>query len=166
MLGQQNALNRTTARGTTTYASNGDGTLVSQATGGITTRYTQDLASPLSQVLQTKVGAATTTDYLYGLNRLASLNGSTKTWYAVDALGSVRRTVADAGTPLGVVNYDPWEMVKSNLMSTVNGIPARSSLPVASRMTSASDTPQTRNGLLARWRCAPPWPGSKRRSLC
>ena len=50
------ALNRTTVRGATTYGYNGDGTLVSQATSGVTTRYTQDLAAPLSQVLQTKVG--------------------------------------------------------------------------------------------------------------
>jgi len=35
--------------------------------------------------------------YLYALNRIASLTGSTKTWYATDALGSVRRTVADNG---------------------------------------------------------------------
>jgi hypothetical protein len=77
-------------------------------TSGVTTRYTQDLAAPLSQVLQTQIGAATRTDYLYGLNRLASLNGSTKTWYVADALGSVRRTVADTGMPLGVINYDPW----------------------------------------------------------
>jgi hypothetical protein len=80
---------------------------VSQATSGVTTRSTQDLAAPLSQVLQTKVGSAAITDYIYGLNRLASLNGSIKTWYAADALGSVRRTVTDAGMPLGVINYDP-----------------------------------------------------------
>jgi hypothetical protein len=100
------ALSRMTARGPTTYSYNGDGTLVSQASGGVTTLYTQDLAAPLSQVLQTRVGSATRTDYLYGLTRLASLNGSTKTWYVADALGSVRRTVADSGTPLGIVNYD------------------------------------------------------------
>jgi hypothetical protein len=51
------ALNRTTVPGAT-YAYNGDGTLVSQLTGGVTTRYSQDLAAPLSQVLQTKVGSA------------------------------------------------------------------------------------------------------------
>jgi len=90
----------------TTYTYTVDGTLVSQATSGVTTRSTQDFAAPLSQVLQIKVGSAAPTDYLYGLNRLASLNGSTKTWYATDALGSVRRTVADSGTPLGIVNYD------------------------------------------------------------
>jgi hypothetical protein len=63
----------------------------------VTTRYTQDLAAPLSQVLQTKVGSADRTDYIYGLNRLASLNSGVKTWYAADALGSVRRTVTNAG---------------------------------------------------------------------
>jgi YD repeat-containing protein len=41
------ALGRTTVRGATTYGYNGDGTLVSQATSGVTTRYTQDLAAPL-----------------------------------------------------------------------------------------------------------------------
>src|SRR5262249_51508011 len=112
------ALSRLTQRGSTTYAYNGDGTLVSQASGGVTTRYTQDLAAPLSQVLQTKVGSAAITDYLYGLNRLASLNGSTKNWYVAGALGSVRRTGADAGTPLGVVNYDPWGTVESGSVPT------------------------------------------------
>jgi len=57
------ALSRMTQRRSTTYTYNGDGTLVSQATGGVTTRYTQDLAAPLSQVLQTKVGSAAITDY-------------------------------------------------------------------------------------------------------
>jgi YD repeat-containing protein len=102
------ALNRTTARGSTTYAYNGDGTLVSQTASSVTTRYTQDLAAPLTQVLQTKVGSAAQTDYIYGLSRLASLQSGVKTWYVADALGSVRRTVTDAGVPLGVINYDPW----------------------------------------------------------
>ncbi|MBK9944977.1 MAG: RHS repeat-associated core domain-containing protein [Kouleothrix sp.] len=112
------ALNRTTARGSTAYAYNGDGTLVSQITGGVTTRYTQDLAAPLSQVLQTQVGAAARTDYLYGLQRLAALQSSVRTWYVADALGSVRRTVTDAGVPLGVVQYDPWGSVESGTVPT------------------------------------------------
>jgi len=41
-----------------------------------------------------------------------------KTWYAADALGSVRRTVTNAGTPLGVVNYDPWGMPESGTVPT------------------------------------------------
>ena len=54
------ALNRTTVRGGTTYTYNGDGTLVKQLASGTTTLYTQDLAAPLSQVLQTTLGTATT----------------------------------------------------------------------------------------------------------
>lgn len=47
------ALHRMTTRGggTTTYGSNSDGVLVSQMTGGVTTRSTHDLVAPLSQVL-------------------------------------------------------------------------------------------------------------------
>jgi RHS repeat-associated protein len=56
---------------------------------------------------------ATRTDYLYGLSRLATQTSSVRTWYVSDALGSVRRTVSDAGVPLGVVTYDPWGSVES-----------------------------------------------------
>src|SRR5881628_3379475 len=81
---------------TTTYTYNGDDVLTSQTTGTTTTRYTQDLAAPLSQVLQVRQGGATT-DYLYGVTRLAAVSGSTRTWYVGDALGSVRQTVSDTG---------------------------------------------------------------------
>jgi hypothetical protein len=40
-------------------------------------------------VLQTTGGLPTT--YLYGLERLARLDGATRTWYSGDALGSVRQ---------------------------------------------------------------------------
>jgi len=117
------ALNRTSSvrQGgtTTTYTYNGDGTLVKQIGSGAATLYTQDLASPLTQILQTKVGTATATDYIYGLNRLASLNGSTTTWYAADALGSVRRTFDGASaTPQSTINYDPWGVVESGSVPT------------------------------------------------
>jgi hypothetical protein len=46
-----------TARGGITYAYNGDGALVSQVTGGVTTRSVQDLAAPLSQILRTVQGS-------------------------------------------------------------------------------------------------------------
>jgi RHS repeat-associated protein len=101
------ALNRLKQRGSTTYASNGDGVMVSQTLGGNTTRYTQDLASPLSQILQITQGSSTTR-YFHGLERLTALNGSTRTWYATDVLGSVRRTLSDSGTPGAPLSYDPW----------------------------------------------------------
>jgi RHS repeat-associated protein len=86
---------------------NGDGTLVAQTTNGSTTRYTQDLAADLSQILQATQGLTTTT-YLYGADRLAAQSGTTRTWYLGDALGSVRTTLDDAGAPLATTNYDPW----------------------------------------------------------
>jgi YD repeat-containing protein len=105
------ALNRllttTTGGQTRTNTYNGENVLVAQAANSITTSYTQDLVSPLSQVLQTKVGSATT-NYLYGLERLASVSGSTRTWYGTDALGSVRLTMTNAGLPLDAFSYDPW----------------------------------------------------------
>jgi RHS repeat-associated protein len=92
---------------------NGDGVLA--PSGAIT--YTQDLAAPLSQVLQTKVGA-TTTSALYGLERLASRSGTPRTWYLNDALGSVRRTLNDMGAPTGLVFYDPWGTPESGAVPT------------------------------------------------
>jgi len=96
------ALNRTktvtAGSQTRTNTYNGDGVLVTQVANATTTRYTQDLATSLTQILQTTQGSATT-NYLYGAARLASLAGSTRTWYAADGLGCVRRTVADTGTP-------------------------------------------------------------------
>jgi YD repeat-containing protein len=104
------ALNRTTAvtagSQTRTNTYNGDGVLVKQVANSVTTRYTQDLASPLSQILQAQ--GSTTTDYLYGLDRLAALNGGAKTWYLGDALDSVRRTLTDASAASAPLNYDLW----------------------------------------------------------
>ncbi|NTW04457.1 MAG: hypothetical protein HGA19_24870, partial [Oscillochloris sp.] len=65
-----------------------------------TTRYTQDLASPLSQILND--GSA---NYLYGRERLASSAG---TWYLGDALGSVRQTLDSSGAVTASASYDPW----------------------------------------------------------
>jgi hypothetical protein len=45
--------------------------LVGETTGGTTISYTQDLAAPLSQILQTVQGG-TVIDHLYGLERLAA----------------------------------------------------------------------------------------------
>ena len=111
------ALNRMTTRGSTTNGYNGDGVLVSQVTARVTTRYTQDLAAPLTQVLQSFTGA-TRTDYLYGMGRLATQTSNVRMWYASDALGSVRRTVSAAGVPQGVVTYDPLGTVESGTVPT------------------------------------------------
>jgi hypothetical protein len=61
--------------------------LFTQATSSSTITYTQDLVSPLSQILSDG-----TNTYLYGngAERLLGLAGSVQTWYIGDALGSVR----------------------------------------------------------------------------
>ncbi|MDZ4721814.1 MAG: RHS repeat-associated core domain-containing protein, partial [Roseiflexaceae bacterium] len=74
----------------------------------VTTRYTQDLASPLSQILSDG-----TNTYIYGMDRLYGIAGSTRTWYASDALGSVRQTLNDSGSVLATPNYDPYGQVQS-----------------------------------------------------
>jgi hypothetical protein len=74
------ALGRMTARGTTSYTYNGDGVLVFDGT----TRYAQDLAAPLSQILQTTQGSATTK--YYGLDRLAAVTRSSAGTYGCPSM--------------------------------------------------------------------------------
>ncbi len=50
-------------------------------------------------MLQTTANG-TTTDYVYGQERLLKLDGLVRTWYGGDALGSVRQTLDDAGMPV------------------------------------------------------------------
>jgi len=89
------------------YTYNGDGVLVAQTANGVQTRLTQDLVSPLSQILQATQGT-TTKHYVYGHERLYEQAGSVKTWYGSDGLGSVRQTLDTTGTSLSALNYDSW----------------------------------------------------------
>jgi len=92
--------------------------LAAQQANNVTTRYTQDSASLLPQVLQTQAtGAAAPTDYLYGqptslagdAERLASTTSgsSTHSWYVSDLQGSVRYTQDDTGSSGTSLNDDP-----------------------------------------------------------
>ena len=109
--------NRLAVRDGVWYGYNGDGVLVTRIDDSTTTYYTQGLAAPLTQVLQTTLDG-TTTNALYGLDRLAAQTGSATTWYVGDALGSVRMTLDDTGAPLGVINYDPWGALESGTVPT------------------------------------------------
>jgi RHS repeat-associated protein len=110
-----NDLTGTTTTGQSrAYTYNGDGTLVSQTANGTTTNYTQDLAGNLTQILAGTVGL-TTTDYLYAedIAPLAATTGGSRTWYGTDGQGSVRQSLNDTGTVLGVQNYDPFGQVEA-----------------------------------------------------
>jgi len=103
------------------YAYNGDGTLVSQTVGLSTTQFTQDLAGSESQILATQTGGGANTDYLYGLDRLASVSGGTRTWYGTDPQGSVRYTLDDAGNAGAPRSYDPFGTPESAASSGLFG---------------------------------------------
>jgi RHS repeat-associated protein len=49
-----------------------------------------------------------TTTYRYGQERLAEVQGGSRTWSGTDALGSVRQTLTDTGTASAAIHYDPW----------------------------------------------------------
>jgi RHS repeat-associated protein len=85
-----------------------DGTLVSQLAGATTTRYTQDLASPLSQILSDG-----TSTYVYGMDRLYGEVGIIRSWYTADALGSVRTITSNAGIASASASYDPYGQLQS-----------------------------------------------------
>ncbi len=44
--------------------------------------------------------------------------GSARTWYTVDALGSVRATLNDAGMPQGTASYDAWGVPETPLLGS------------------------------------------------
>ena len=92
------------------FAYDGDGNLIAQgsAVGTSLITFTQDLAAPLSRILQATPETGASTTYLYGTDLLASVQDGTHTWYGGDALGSVRQRLDLTGQPLLGQNYDPW----------------------------------------------------------
>ena len=76
---------------------------VSQTVNGVTTNYVLDSASALTQVLQDG-----TNSYIYGVDRIAQMNGTIPEYFLTDGLGSVRQLVDSNGAVLLAKNYDPY----------------------------------------------------------
>ena len=76
---------------------------VSQTVNGVTTNYTLDLASPLTQVLSDG-----TNTYVYGVNRIAQMNGTTPEYFLADGLGSMRQLVDSTGNVTLAKSYQPY----------------------------------------------------------
>ncbi|GAB4210947.1 MAG: hypothetical protein OHK0022_44910 [Roseiflexaceae bacterium] len=72
-----------------TYTYNGAGVLVGETSTGGTTRYVQDLAAPLSQVLQIQQGPSTTR-VVYGRERLFATLGGTRVWFRIKSIEEFR----------------------------------------------------------------------------
>jgi RHS repeat-associated protein len=82
---------------------NGLGDRLSQTANGVTTYYALDQAAPLTQVLSDG-----TNDYLYGLDRIAQVNGSGTEYYLTDALGSVWQLTDSTGAVTLARSYQPF----------------------------------------------------------
>ena len=85
----------------TSYTYNGLGDRLSQTVNGMTTNYTLDLNTGLTQILSDG-----TTDYLYGNGRIAQVDSTTE-YFLADALGSVRQMTDGTGTVTLARTYDP-----------------------------------------------------------
>jgi RHS repeat-associated protein len=69
----------------------------------ITTTFTMDLASGLSQVLSDGANA-----YLYGTGRIAQVSATDTQYFLGDALGSVRQMTDESGAVTLAQNFDPY----------------------------------------------------------
>ncbi len=82
---------------------------MSQTANGVTTQYTLDLNSGLTQVLtENTPGGYGDETYLYGLARLAQVSAESTDYFVADALGSVRQ-LTDAGANVTLQrSYTPY----------------------------------------------------------
>jgi RHS repeat-associated protein len=104
-----NRLISTTLSGATTlFNYNGDGVRLKQVVAGVVTTYTQDIATPLPVVLQSKTGV-TTTKYLYSEGtRPVAQNATAWEYLLPDGLGSVRQIADVNGYLIRTQDYEPY----------------------------------------------------------
>jgi RHS repeat-associated protein len=91
------------------YAYNGLGDRLQTTAAGQTTRYTLDLVSGLTQVLDD--GGYT---YLYGNGRIAQYGTNGSEYFLADALGSVRQLVNGTGDVTLTQSYTPYGEILSS----------------------------------------------------
>ncbi len=84
------------------YHYSGLGDRLSQTVNGVTTNYTLDLNTGLTQVLDDGANA-----YIYGNGRIAQVNTTTE-YFLGDALGSVRQLTDAQGDVTLAKSYDPY----------------------------------------------------------
>ena len=90
------------------YAYNGMGDRLQQSVDGVTTNYTLDLNTGLTQVL-----ADGTHTYLYGRGRIAQVSAGTPEYFLGDALGSMRQVTDPADEAVLTRSYQPYGGVLS-----------------------------------------------------
>ncbi len=93
---------------TNSFVSDGDGNRVGQSVGGAQQNYVNDIGAALPVVLQDAYNVGASSDYVYGLNLIESLQGRDDDFYQYDGLGSVIQLTDAAGRPEWSYLYDPW----------------------------------------------------------
>jgi RHS repeat-associated protein len=96
----------TNATTTVTYRYNGLGDRLQETVNGITTTFTMDLNAGLTQALSDG-----TNTYIYGVGRIAQMNGNGTEYFLGDALGSVRQLANSSGSITYARAYDPYGVV-------------------------------------------------------
>ena len=102
---------------TSTYAYNGDGLRASRTAGGVTANYVWDVAAGLPTILQ-ETAAGHTTYYVYGLDLIASVQGSTATYFLTDGLGSTTGLANGGGTVTDTYRYDAFGAIRTSTGSS------------------------------------------------
>jgi RHS repeat-associated protein len=98
-----NRLTSVTGTNTSTYEYNGLGDRLRQTVNSVTTNYTLDLNTGLTQVL-----ADGSNSYLYGLGRIGELQLTGFAYHLGDALGSVRQLTNEVGVVTLARSYEPF----------------------------------------------------------
>jgi RHS repeat-associated protein len=102
------------AGGSIAYAYDGDGNRISKTQNGVKTKYINDVALPLVQVLQETDDAGTMqAGYTYGQGFISMNRAGVNSYYHCDGLGSSRQLTDFAGVLVASYTYDSFGNVIS-----------------------------------------------------
>jgi RHS repeat-associated protein len=93
--------------GVSAFSYDGDGTRLLQSVGAASYSYVNDVATPLTEVLQ-EYGPDGKVQYVYGLGRVSESGSGFDFWYLYDGLGSVVGLTDGNGKLAGRYVYDAW----------------------------------------------------------
>ena len=97
-----------------TYAYNGDGLRTTRTIGGSGSAFVWDQNANLPVILQDSAGNR----YVYGLDLLTRINGTSEEWYLADGLGSTTGLSDGAGGVTGSYAYDVVGAVRAQTGAT------------------------------------------------
>ncbi|WP_375492787.1 RHS repeat domain-containing protein [uncultured Nostoc sp.] len=101
------------------YRYNDSGIRVASTVDGVETRYLIDEMQPYAQVLEEySPSSAVQVEYVYGNDLIAQEQGSDRTFYHVDGLGSTRALTDVSGNVISAYNYDAF----GKLLNSTGGV--------------------------------------------